>query len=189
MYGTSTSITSSLNPSTFGQSVQFNATVSSSGGTPTGTVTFKDGNTIIGNNVLLVGNTATLITSSLPAGVHHISATYNGDSSFASSTGNVTQTVGKANSTTKVTSSLNPSNRGQSVKFTATVSSAAGIPTGKVMFMDGNTTLGTGTLNAAGIAIFSTSSLSKGAHSITVVYIGDNNFNGSTSGVISQTVN
>jgi hypothetical protein len=194
-FSTSTKVTSSLTTTAFGQSVTFTATVSSLGGTPNGTVTFKDVNTTLanGNDVLLDGTgKATFTTSSLSAGVHDISAVYNGNNSFANSTGIITQRVNKADSTIKVASSSNPSKHGQSVTFTATVSAVspgAGIPTGKVTFKDGNNTLGTATLNALGIATYSTSSLSIGSHNITSTYMGDNNFNNAASVAISQTVN
>ena len=83
-----------------------------------------------------------------------------------------------------VVSSANPSVFGQSVTFTATVTANApgsGTPTGTVTFMDGSTTLGTGTLNGSGVATFSTSGLSVGSHSITAVYGGDTDFTTSTS--------
>lgn len=191
-YGTSTKVTSSSSTSTFGQSVTFTAAISSSGSNPTGTVTFTDGNSTIGNNVPLVGNVATLTLNSLSVGIHNIGATYSGDNSFDSSSGNLTQTVNKANSSTKVTSSPNPSNHGQPITFTATISAASpgtGTPTGTVTFKDGNTTLGTGKLNAVGVATYSTSSLSKGTRNITAVFAGDSNFNGSTSTAILQIVN
>jgi hypothetical protein len=54
--------------------------------------------------------------------------------------------------------------------------------------MDGASSLGTATLSG-GSAGFSTSALAVGSHSITVVYGGDGNFNGSTSGPLSQMVN
>jgi hypothetical protein len=55
--------------------------------------------------------------------------------------------------------------------------------------MDGSTALGSGTLNTSGIATFTTSSpLTLGTHSITAVYNGDNNFSGSTSSPVVQTV-
>ena len=56
-------------------------------------------------------------------------------------------------------------------------------------FMDGSTTLGTGTLNGFGVATYTTSSLAVGQHSITAVYGGDANNAGSTSAVLTQTVN
>ena len=94
---TSTSLTSTPNPSSAGQSVTLTATVTSpSPGTPTGTVTFRDGATVLGTAALTNG-TATFSTSALTAGSHSITATYNGDTSFSTSTSPaVTQVVAAA---------------------------------------------------------------------------------------------
>jgi probable HAF family extracellular repeat protein len=89
-------------------------------------------------------------------------------------------------------SAPNPSTYGQSVTFTATVSPASSgqpTPTGTVTFEDGSTNLGSGQLNASGIATFTTSTLAVGTHSITAVYGGDGNFSSNTSSPITQTVN
>ncbi len=185
-----TTLTSSLNPSALGQAVTFTATVkpATGSGTPTGTVTFNDGATVLGPGTLS-GGTATLTTSGLGAGVHSITAIYGGDANFASSTSPaLMQTVSKAASSTSVVSSNSSSNRGVAVTFTATVtSSAASIPTGTVTFQDGVTTLGTGTLSG-GTATFTTSGLGTGAHSITAIYGGDANFTGSTSPILTETI-
>src|SRR5439155_97659 len=72
--------------------------------------------------------------------------------------------------TTGLTSSVQPSVFGQPVTFTATMaakSPGAGTPTGTVTFKDGSSTLGTGTLNSSGQAMFTTSTLAVGPHSIT----------------------
>jgi hypothetical protein len=185
---TSTSVVSSLNPSTYGQSVTFTATVTSSGGTPPGTVTFKDGSATLGTGKLS-GGTATFTTSTLSVGSHSITAVYGGSVDFAGSTSSIlTQTVNQAATSTSVTSSLNPSTFGQPVTFTATVTSAGGTPTGTVTFNDGSSALGTGTLSG-GTTTFTTSTLSVGTHSITAVYGGSTSFSGSTSPVLSQVVN
>jgi len=184
----STTLASSLNPSTYGAKVTFTATVTSSGGTPTGTVTFKNGSTTMGTGTLS-GGKATFTTQSFAVGGHSITAVYGGSVNIAGSTSPaLTQTVNPATTTSKVTSSLNPSKSGQSVTFTATVTSSGGNPPGTVTFKDGSTTLGTGTLSS-GKATFSTSSLSVGTHSITAVYGGSTDFSGSTSAVLSQVVN
>src|SRR5467141_854501 len=186
-----TTLISSLNPSALGQAVTFTATVkpATGSGTPTGTVTFNDGATVLGPGTLS-GGTATLTTSGLGAGVHSITAIYGGDASFASSTSPVLmQTVNKAASSTSVVSSNSASNRGAAVTFTATVtSSATGTPTGTVTFQDGATALGTGTLSG-GTATFTTSVLGAGAHSITAIYGGDASFTISTSPILTQTIN
>jgi hypothetical protein len=93
-----------------------------------------------------------------------------------------------AATTTSLVSSLNPSNSGQSVTFTATVSSLSGTPTGTVTFNDGATPLGTAALSG-GQAQLSTSTLSVGTHSITATYNGSATFSTSTSAALMQTVN
>ena len=79
---------------------------------------------------------------------------------------------------------------GQAVTFTASIApvSGSGVPTGPVIFNDGGTQIGTGSLNSSGAAAFSTSSLSVGSHSVTAVYSGDTNFSGSTSAAVAVTV-
>ena len=181
-----TALTSSVNPSAPGQSVTFTATVSGSAGTPTGTITFKDGVATIGSASLASGQ-ASFSTSALAAGSHAITAVYGGDTNYTASTSAVlTQTVNQAASTTAITSPVNPSAPGQSVTFTATVSGSAGTPTGTVTFKDGATTIGSASL-ASGQASFSTSTLAVGVHSITAVYGGDANYTASTSAVLTQT--
>src|SRR5207245_1350490 len=197
---TTTALTSSLNPSTFGQSVTFTATVAVSApgaGTPTGTVNFLDGKTVIVISTLswTTPFIATFITGSLAVGTHSITAQYLGNTNFSGSTSTaVSQVVNKAGTTTSLASSVNPTVFGQSTTFTATVavvSPGAGTPTGTVNFLDGTTVIGSGTLSATApfTATFSTSSLTAGTHSITAQYLGDTNFSGSTSAVLTQTVN
>ncbi|MBC8275708.1 MAG: Ig-like domain repeat protein [Chloroflexi bacterium] len=193
---TITDLVSSQNPSVFGQSVTFTATVSAvppGAGTPTGTVTFKDGGVQISAGALASGQ-ATFTTSTLSVGVHNITAEYGGDGNFNTSASSppLTQTVNKADTSTALGSSHNPSLYGQSVTFTATVSAVApgaGIPTGNITFMDGATSLGTRTLDASGQATLTTSSLSIGDHIVTAEYGGDGNFNFSPLSPLAQTVN
>src|SRR5947209_4766880 len=186
-----TTLISSLNPSALGQAVTFTATVTSSAtGTPTGTVTFQDGASALGTGTLS-GGTATFTTSALTAGTHSITAIYGGDANFTGSTSPIlTQTINQtASSSAVVTSSNNPSIIGTAVTFTASVTSpVTGTLTGTVTFQDGASALGTGTLSG-GTATFTTSGLTAGTHSITAIYGGDANFAGSTSPVLTQTVN
>jgi hypothetical protein len=186
---TTSTLISSSNPSNFGQSVAFTATVTSQGsGTPTGTVTFSDGSTSLGTSPLS-GGTAIFSTAALTVGLHSINAAYSGDSNFSGSSASLNQTVNQAGTTTSLTSAPNPSAVAQAVTLTAVVAPAyTGTPTGTVTFMDGATTLGTGTLNG-GVATYTTSSLAIGQHSMTAVYSGDANNGGSTSSVLTQTVN
>jgi hypothetical protein len=83
---TATSLTSNNNPSAGGEPITFTAIVTSeAGGTPTGTVTFKDGANTLGNGTLNGSGQATL-TSSVTQGIHSITAEYNGDSNYDIST-------------------------------------------------------------------------------------------------------
>ena len=189
---TTTSLGSSANPSVFGQSVTFTATVaaaSPASGTPTGTVTFKDGATTLGTGTL-AGGVATFATSTLAIGNHTVTAVYGGDTSFTGSTSSgLTQKVNKGGTNAKVKSSHSPSAFGGSVTFTATITALdSGTPSGTVTFKDGVTTLGTGTL-AGGVASFSTAALGVGNHPITAIYSGDSSFAISTSSVLMQVIN
>jgi hypothetical protein len=85
---TTTSLSSSLNPSSLGQAVTFTATVASSGPMPTGRVTFKNGTKGL-KTVTLSGGVATLTTTKLAVGTHQITAEYKGNSDSAKSTSSV----------------------------------------------------------------------------------------------------
>ncbi len=111
-----TALSASANPSTYGKPVTFTAKVTSGvAGTITGTVSFKNGATLLATvavNCSGVGTYTTTATA-LVAGAHTITATYNGDTLHLTSTHSVTETVNKAAATTAVTSSLNPSTFGK----------------------------------------------------------------------------
>ncbi|MBV9280112.1 MAG: Ig-like domain repeat protein, partial [Chloroflexi bacterium] len=188
---TGTTLSSSANPSTFGQAVTFRASVSGSGsGTPTGTVTFKDGSTSLDTAALGAGanpaNVATLTTNGLSAGPHSITAVYNGDSTFeASTSAALSQTVNKASTTTSLASSQNPSTVNQQVTYTAKVSvttPGAGTPTGTVAFADAGSTISgcaSVTLDSSGRATCPVAYSGTGSHPITATYSGNTNFLGS----------
>jgi subtilase family serine protease len=110
-------------------------------------------------------------------------------------------TAGLSSTTTTIQSSENPSKYGDSVTFTATVTTTGSdTPTGTVVFNDNGTQIGTGTLGCicdgrngiplSATATFTTSTLAPGTHPITAVYGGDSNNAGSTSSpALSQVVN
>jgi uncharacterized repeat protein (TIGR03803 family) len=91
---TTTTLSSSLNPSTYGQAVTFTAVIISSAGAPPDgeTVSFKEGTTVLGTGSLS-GGSASFTTSALPVGTNSIKAVYGGDSIFAASTSNTVKQV------------------------------------------------------------------------------------------------
>jgi len=91
---TTTTLVSSLNPSSSKESVTFTASVMAQfGGGITGSVTFMDGTTTL-KTLNLSGGLAKYTTSTLASGTHNITATYNGSSDFITSISPVlTQTV------------------------------------------------------------------------------------------------
>jgi hypothetical protein len=100
--------------------------------------------------------------------------------------GTMTTPPAKTNTTTTLAASPTSANAGANVTLTATVTGTGA--TGTVTFVDGSTTLGSGTLNASGVATLTVSTLAVGSHSITAVYSGDSSFNGSTSSAVTVTV-
>jgi Ca2+-binding RTX toxin-like protein len=134
--------------------------------------------------------------STLPAGTTYVEAVYPATGNYTGSTSNIVAQVVKAIATsTALSSSSNPSNVGQPVTFTATVSSGSGIPGGPVTFYSctssgcgTKSSLGTGTLNGAGIATASISTLPVGTTYIEAVYGASGNYLGSTSTPLGQVV-
>ncbi len=176
---TTTTLAASSNPITPGQLVAFTATVTAASGSPTGTVTFMDGSTLIGTVAInSTTHKAIAYTPSLAAGFDYITASYNGASGFATSSNSLIETVNSAAATTTtLTASSTSITAGQLVAFTATVTSASGSPTGTVTFMDGSTLIGTVAINSTTHkAIGYTSSLSQGSHHITATYNGTTAF-------------
>src|SRR5262249_8971913 len=176
--GATSTVTSSANPSVPGQSVTFTATVTANSpgyGTPTGTVSFHDGSTILGKATLDASGQATFDTSSLAVGGPTILASDRRDASFAAvPTLLLTQTVSKIATTTAVTSPANPSITGAAVTYTATVSP---VPDGgTVAFTDGTTPVpgcGAQPVTSTGTATCQATYTSPGSHTITAAYSGD----------------
>src|SRR6202453_583483 len=180
---------------TQGASVMFTATITPASGTakPTGIVTFLDGATALGTGTLNSSGVATFSTTALTTGVHSITAQYPGDANFSGSTSpaiSITINAAALLGTTTVLTGPSTAASGASVSFMASVTPASGTktPTGTVSFLDGATSLGTGTLNASGSATFATSALAAGSHSITASYGGDTSFASSASSALSISI-
>src|SRR5262249_45658033 len=173
----------------FGQTVVLTATVNSAEGTPTGTVTFRDGARVLGTAPVNGAGQATLAVA-LGVGNHALTASFTGTDDFADSTSAAAAvTVNPPATTLALGSSVNPAATGQAVPFIATVTAVApgaGTPTGTVTFLDGNTVLGTVAVGPGGTATLTTSFAAAGGHFITAVYSGDGNFVGSAQALTEQ---
>lgn len=199
--GTATRISIATSPSSPGAPVILIATVTgtSSGHVPSGTVKLVEGNQTIETKQLDFVGWAQFQISSLVSGPHQIIGQYSGDSTFFGSSSNSVQiTMPKPGSnqpeivaiTTKtiLTSSAVAPNFGSPVIFTASVSSANGTsPVGWVRFLvDGKRFRGQ--LNASGVATLTMNDLSASLHKIQAIYLGNEKFRRSESGVVSQKI-
>ena len=104
----SVTLQSSLNPSTFGQSVTLTANISGQlGGVATGSVNFSNGNASLGS-ASVSSNKASLATTTLPIGTDSITAAYSGDSNFTGSTSNTLSQVVNAATQPAATPTFSP---------------------------------------------------------------------------------
>src|SRR5450759_3778464 len=91
---------------------------------------------------------------------------------------------------TTASSSPNPSAVGQSVTFTSTTTSSGGVPVGTVTFTEGATVWASNvTVDGAGHASFSTTSLAVGSHTITATFTGATGWGNSSGNAAPQVVN
>ena len=177
-------LTPSPNPAAYKQSVTFTATVTSTASPaspPSGIVAFTEGASILSNQTLVpgTGNTAvaTYSISTLPPGVHSITATFSPSQKFDGDSQTVQVSVIGNSTCGTLVSSVNPGTLGQPITFTGSVVNTCGglaPPTGSAYFSDGTKLLGavplTATSATASAASFSTSSLALGTHTITAAF-------------------
>jgi hypothetical protein len=179
---TSTELNARFTPVNFGDQETLKVLVTPS--SATGTVTFLDGTNSLGT-IPLSNGVATLSLTTLTAGVHSLSATYSGDAKDTSSvSAAVPVTVNQATTTTRLTSSANPSTPGQNIMLTGSVTPST--VNGSITFRAGLTSLGTVPLSA-GTATFSVSTLPSGTNTLFADYSGDAN-NLASTGKLVQTV-
>jgi hypothetical protein len=163
-------------PSLVGQAYTVTASVSSAGGTPSGTVNVDNGE---GHSctIILSGGTGNCSLTSTSAGAKTLTASYSGDANFHPSSDSEAHTVNKADTVTTITGDApDPSLVGQAYTVTASVSSAGGTPSGTLDVDDGEGHSCTITLSG-GTGNCSLTSTSAGAKRLTASYSGDADFN------------
>ena len=196
---TTTTVSSSASPSSFGQPVTFKATVANAtvpgGTTPTGAVQFVIDGASYGQTVPLSGGTASINDAALAAGSHTITAVYQPVGTFAGSTSaSFKETITVDATTTTVSSSASSSSFGQPVTFTATVANATvpggSTPVGSVQFKIDGAAYGTPVTLSNGMAVISDAALAAGSHTIAATFLpSTGSFSTSTSPTGTQAVN
>ena len=178
---TTIAITSSSNPSIEGRNVTFTVIVSASSGTPDGTVTVKNGETVLGSCTLLSGS-CTYTTALLPLGSATLTALYGGSASYLASSGTFSQTVNASAARSTVTS-ITPSSEsttvGSTVSLAISVTNSSTV-TGTVEIKDGGTSIGTCAL-ISGECSISYSPSTVATHSLNATYLGGASFDSSTA--------
>ncbi len=152
-------------------------------------VVLTDNGTVLATLTPNTSGAYTFNTSTLSVGVHTLVATYAGDANNAAAASQpITVTVSQARTTTTLTSSQSPSALGDNVNFRAVVTSSLANAGGTVTFSDGGSVLGTLPLSGTGDAVYSTSALAIGRHTLTATYSGDTTHTGSASAAVQQQV-
>jgi hypothetical protein len=189
-------VTSSLNPSAFGQAVTFALQVvaavpGGNSGTPvpTGSVILSDNGTVLSTAILDSAGKTAVTTTGLTVGVHNFLSNYSGDQNFLSGTSVVLmQSVNKAPTVTLLASSANPTTNASSITLTAITSASNGTPSGNVTFSDGSTQLQLVPIDKNGSTVLTLSNLPIGVHVFTAVYDGDGNFAVSQAAALNESV-
>ena len=189
---TTTSVSPSSSSVTYGSSVTYTALVSPTAAT--GTVTFTVGSTTVGTATLSSGTAslAALSNSSNGFGIgsNTVTASYGGDSSYATSSGSTSVSVTQVSTTTTVSAGSSSVNYGSNETLTATVSPSTA--SGTVTFYNGTTSLGTATLSSGTatltLAATTANNYAVGSNSITAIYAGSTYYATSTSSSTTVTV-
>ncbi len=123
---TTTTLTASPNPAPFGATAAFTATVTSSAGTPGGSVSFFDSTALL-STVTLASGVATYSTSALSVGPHNITAVYAGATDYVSSTSNlVVEVISPADFGISAAPSSLSVLTGEAASFTVTIAPGTG---------------------------------------------------------------
>jgi autotransporter-associated beta strand protein len=190
---TTTTLTADHNPSVYGQPITFTATVSPELGTgpisTSDTITLKVNGSAVSTKAIDASGVAkftfnavgspTLPVSATP---YAIEADFNGDAIYLTSNATLSQTVNKDNSVSNLSADVTSPVFGQTIHVSVTVSAStpgSGTPTGNVVFtLDSTAQSPVALVN--GVATLTLPSL-QANHIVGVSYVGDSNFNPSSS--------
>lgn len=179
IHDTSIALASTDDSSVYGQSLTFTATLAAA--SPTGSVTFRDGATVLGT-VPLSGTGANFTTSALGVGTHSITAQYAGDAQNTPATSPVlAQSVGRA--ATVLTVIAPPSiHYGESANVVAVIApqfSGAGTPPAGTVTVTAGAGSGSCTFTLPVANCLLTPLGAVGPLTVSATYSGDANYTGS----------
>jgi len=161
-------------------------------GTPTGSISFMIGNTLLGNVAVTATGTAafTVQGTSLMVGGNTVAASYTATGNFANSSGLALVNVTPSSTITTTALSVSPGAKPSTIVLTVTVKAATGalVPTGNVTFALGSALLGSAVLSPSGVGATGTLTLSNGIlpagnSTITANYAGNSSFSRSTASI------
>jgi hypothetical protein len=173
-------LTSSVNPSTLGQTVTLTGslTVVKGTGVPTGSVQFVEGATLLGTAPVTAGK-VTFDVSGLSAGAHTIGANYSGDKLFSKASATIALLVNRLTTSLSLSTPSTDAIFGHDVLVTAQLgpNPPAGVagPSGQITFQEGGATLGAAAVSSGAVSL-TLGGLSAGIHQIDARYSGDQNW-------------
>jgi uncharacterized repeat protein (TIGR03803 family) len=178
---------------TLGQTASLVATVTSPASAPSGRVNFVVNGSLNLASVLLNDGAAsfTASTTGIPTGTYTVQAVYGGDSTHSSSSSAVSHVIVAQAASTTITLAASPQSvtSGQPVTLAASVSSAAGTPSGTVAFLYGTLQLGTAALHGGTASLTASSTgIAAGTYGVHAVYAGSSSFQSSSSGTVTVAV-
>jgi hypothetical protein len=166
----SASVRATTSPVTAGKAATVAVSVDGGGLPASGSVTVREGSTVLGTAALVNGSAAVQLPTTLTVGTHQLSVDYSGNSTLQPAQGAVTLVVEPGRAT--VTARTSPVTEGSAALVEVSVD-GDGLPVnGSVTVREGTTTLGTATLTNGAATVKLPATLAAGSHQLSVDYSG-----------------
>jgi len=182
-------LSASANSVAYGTPINLTATITGTSGTPTGTVTFYNGNAMAGTGTV-TGGVATFVLNNLATGNYSLTAKYSGDSNDSSATSApLVVTVTKQNPTLTLAGPSDTVPFGNPVVLTAKLAVIGPVPTATITATGPGGTQATGALDSNGVATLTFASITPvGQSSYTASFAGNSDFSAVTSNTVNVTI-
>lgn len=177
-------LVSSINPALTLETPVLTATIKTGvAPVPTGSIRFLEGSTLLGTGVLDANGNASITATAFAAGTHVITAQYAGDvATDAATSPALTEVVNLRSTQTSLTSTAASVATNGVQSLVAVVKGTGPVaPTGIVTFYSGGKSIGSGRLDATGVATLNVQNTVVDGASLTAGYSGDANYAASNS--------